>query len=82
LGWIEERQLRSGFGAGSLLVEGAGVLELSLLAAGAGVLVSDEGAGVCVDGVLLCAGWLCCVLMSLVCDCDCGVVVVSFELCA
>jgi hypothetical protein len=74
LGYIKERQLRSGFGAGSVLVEGAGVLELSLFAAGAGVLVSDEGAGVC-------AGWLGWVLMSFVCDCDCGVVV-SLELCA
>jgi hypothetical protein len=68
LHWIAERQLRSGFGAGSVLVEGAGVLELSLLAAGAGVLelslfaagagvlLSDEGAGVCVDGIVLWAG--------------------------
>jgi hypothetical protein len=76
-----EGQLRSAFGAGSVLVDGAGVLELSLFAAGAGVLVSDEGAGVCVDGVVLCAGWFCWVLMSFVCDCVCGVVV-SVELCA
>jgi hypothetical protein len=76
LGWIKERQLRSAFGAGSVLVEGAGVLELSLLAAGAGVLLSDEGAGVC-------AGWLGWVLISFVCDCDCDCgVVVSLELCA
>ena len=46
-----ESQLRSGFGAGSVLVAAGGVVvELSLLAAGAGVLLSDDvGAGACVD---------------------------------
>jgi hypothetical protein len=73
--------LRSGFGAGSVLVAGAGVLELSLFAAaGAGVLVSDAGAGDCIDEEF-CAGWLG-VLISLLWDCACGVVVASVELCA
>ena len=75
--------MRSGFGAGSLLVAGLGLVELSLLVAGAGVLLSDDaGAGACVDDVSGAAAGL--GVIVLFWSCVCGVVAVlgSVELCA